>query len=143
MTLVLTKFDVFERALQKTNQILNTIEDEYGWQNHRNQSYQALRSVLHAVRDRLPVEVAVGFGAQLPTIIRGFYYEGWDISKAPQKMNREEFVNRVRQELLFSFDDTTENLIKIVMLILRDHIDPAEIEKIKNTLPEDVRTLIP
>lgn len=138
----ISRFEIFERALQKTNEILNAIEEEYGWEHHRNQSYQALRSVLHTVRDRLPTEAVVGFGAQLPTLVRGFYYEGWDISKAPQKMNREEFVSRIRRELFFSFDGTTEDLIKVVMLILRDHVDPTEIEKIKNILPSDVRTLL-
>ncbi|MFI8891646.1 DUF2267 domain-containing protein [Streptomyces paradoxus] len=33
--------------------------------------------MLHPLRDRLPVETAVQFGAQLPTLVRGVYYDGW------------------------------------------------------------------
>jgi len=29
------------------------------------------------LRDRLTVDEAVNLGAQLPMLVRGFYYEGW------------------------------------------------------------------
>jgi uncharacterized protein (DUF2267 family) len=51
--------------------------------------------VLHALRDRLTVNEAAQFGAQLPMLVRGIYYEGWDPTRLPVKMNREEFLQRV------------------------------------------------
>jgi uncharacterized protein (DUF2267 family) len=33
--------------------------------------------MLHALRDRLPPEIAVHLSAQLPMLVRGIYYEGW------------------------------------------------------------------
>jgi Uncharacterized conserved protein (DUF2267) len=41
--------------------------------------------VLHALRDRLPQQNAVELGAQLPMVIRGMYYEGWDLQKEPSR----------------------------------------------------------
>jgi len=38
-------------------------------------AYNALRAVLHALRDRLTTEEIAQFGAQLPTFVRGVYYE--------------------------------------------------------------------
>ena len=38
---------------------------------------RALRAVLHALRDRLTVEEGAQLAAQLPTLIRGIYYEQW------------------------------------------------------------------
>ena len=55
----------FESSLDKTNVILKEIESAYGWpKERRNQSYAALRTVLHLLRDRLPVRESVEFAQQ-------------------------------------------------------------------------------
>jgi hypothetical protein len=52
-----TGLATFDTTLEKTNHVLKEIERAYGWpKERRNQAYDALRAVLHAVRDRLPVE---------------------------------------------------------------------------------------
>ena len=51
-----TGFSSFNTTVQKTNKILKEIEQAYGLsKERRNVSYAALRSVLHALRDRLTV----------------------------------------------------------------------------------------
>ncbi|GHE84302.1 hypothetical protein GCM10014715_45390 [Streptomyces spiralis] len=42
------------------------------------------------LRDRLPVETAGQFGAQLPTIVRGVYDDDWKPAETPVKMSTEE-----------------------------------------------------
>jgi len=42
----------------------------------RHHADVALSAVLHALRDRLTVSEAAQLGAQLPMLVRGFYYEG-------------------------------------------------------------------
>jgi len=69
-------FDVFDRASHRANQWLDDLNAELSW-DERYDAYIALRAVLQALRDVLPLEEVVDFGAQLPMIIRGFYYEGW------------------------------------------------------------------
>ena len=46
-----------------------------------------LRAVLHALRDRLPVAEAAHLGAQLPMLVRGFYYDCWKPAGAPVRIN--------------------------------------------------------
>ena len=63
-------------------------------------AYKALRAVLQTLRDRLPMQEAVHFGAQLPMLLRGLYYEGWKPAQTPIKMSREEFLQAVGEKIV-------------------------------------------
>ncbi|RJQ30674.1 DUF2267 domain-containing protein [Candidatus Parcubacteria bacterium] len=133
---------VFDTTLQKTNEILKDIEDYFGWKD-RNKAYLALRVVLHTLRDRLPVEAAAAFGAQLPMLVKGFYYDGWKPSAAPLKMSKAEFIGEIERQIdPLSFEQKTENIVKGILEVIEKHIEPAEIKKIKNLLPKDIREML-
>jgi uncharacterized protein (DUF2267 family) len=61
-----------DHTVQETNIWLKRIQDEFQLENGQ-QAHSALRAVLHALRDRLPPDVAIKLGAQLPILIRGIY----------------------------------------------------------------------
>ncbi len=137
-----TGLDTFDASLQKTNEILSEIENKFGWQNHRHQSYAALRAVLIALRDRLTVEDAVRFGAQLPMLIRGFYYEQWDPTKAPIKMNKEQFILHVIDNFGFPISASYDEFISFVLKTLLKHLGKGEEEKLRNLLPKELTDLV-
>jgi hypothetical protein len=63
-----TGYSSFGTTLHKTNHILRQIEESCGWQKERrDQSYNVMRAVLHAMRDRLTVDETAHFAAQLPS----------------------------------------------------------------------------
>jgi uncharacterized protein (DUF2267 family) len=66
----MTGLDVFDRTLQETNVGLKELMEDLHCDD-RQKAYLALRAVLHALRDRLPVHEAVQLGAQLPLLVRG------------------------------------------------------------------------
>src|SRR5947208_14396025 len=70
-----TGLDVFDKTLQTTNIWLDEIMAELGPQ--RQFAWHVLGAVLHALRDRLQVGLAVHLGAQLPLLVRGLYYDQW------------------------------------------------------------------
>jgi uncharacterized protein (DUF2267 family) len=139
-----TGFAPFTTTVDKTNRILRGIETELGWpRERRNQSYAALRSVLHAVRDRLTVDEAAQLGAQLPMLVRGIYYEGWDPGRVPVKMHRDEFLQRIRQEFPYDVPAGIEAVLRIVLTTLRQHITDGEWADIKSAMPKDLATALP
>ena len=54
-----TSRDVFDNTIQKTQVWLNDLMSELDWEDNPHKAYMALRTVLHALRDRLMVEEAV------------------------------------------------------------------------------------
>lgn len=136
-------FRVFSDTVQKTNELLAEIERVYGWEDRRNQSYAALRAVLWALRDRLPVGQAVHLGAQLPILVRGIYYEGWKPAQVPIKMDRAEFLEHVRAEFPYQIEGGLPELIGTVIKTVGLHIDPGILAKIAQNLPEDIAALLP
>jgi uncharacterized protein (DUF2267 family) len=139
-----TGYATFDTTLEKTNGILKQIERTYDWpKERRNQSYNALRAVLHAVRDRLTVEEAAQLSAQLPLLVRGIYFEGWAPSRVPVKMHREEFLKRIRDEFPYEVPGGVEHLFDTVVQALRRHITAGEWEDVRANLPKDVVAVLP
>jgi uncharacterized protein (DUF2267 family) len=103
-----------------------------------------MRATLHALRDRLTVEEVAQLGAQLPMLIRGFYYEGWDPTGKPLKIrDKEEFLGLVAEE--FRTDDTLnpELIARAVFKVLSDRVTAGEIEDVKHVMPAEIRELWP
>jgi uncharacterized protein (DUF2267 family) len=136
-------FAAFSTTVDRTNRILKEIEKAYGWpKERRNQSYAALRGVLHALRDRLTVDEAAQLAAQLPTLVRGIFYEGWDPSRVPQRMSAEEFLGRVRQEFRYDLEGGVPQLIQTVMDALRRHVTEGEWDDIRAGLPAELAAVL-
>ena len=70
-----TGLDVFDKTLQSTNIWLDEIMEKLG--PDRQVAWHVLSAVLHALRDRLQIGLAVHLGAQLPLLVRGLYYDQW------------------------------------------------------------------
>ncbi|MCW2720292.1 DUF2267 domain-containing protein [Pseudonocardia sp.] len=139
-----TGYRTFDTTLEKTNGVLKRIEESYGWpKERRNQSYDGLRTVLHALRDRLTVEEAAQLSAQLPLLIRGIYFEGWDPAKVPMKMHRNDFLERINSEFRYEVPGGAERLFEVVIDALRRFISEGEWQHVRASLPKDLATVLP
>ncbi len=136
-----TGVPVLDHTLQETNVWLKRAEEELRLDN-RQQAYNALRAVLHTLRDRLPPEVAIKLGAQLPILVRGFYYEGWHVAGTPTKeRHTRDFAEHVWSELPQQFPVDPVAVIRAVFEILWEKLDPGEFEKVMHHLPASIREL--
>src|SRR5574342_192094 len=136
--------EIFDAPLQKTQVWLNELMRELQWDDKPQKTFLALRTAVHALRDRLTVEEAVHLGAQLPILIRGVYYEGWKLTGKPvRERHKSEFLDHIAA--VFRDDETVdpEKVMRSVFKLLARHISKGEIESVKRLLPKSLRDLWP
>jgi len=137
-----TEPSIIQHSVEKTHIWLNEIADELGDED-RQYAYRAMRAVLHTLRDRLTVDVAAKLAAQLPTLIRGVYYEDWDPSRTPLPIHDVgTFLDRVAEEGRMAGETEASVAVTAVTRVLRSHVSPGEIDEILAVLPDSFRGLI-
>jgi uncharacterized protein (DUF2267 family) len=141
--MTMTGLEVFDTTLQKTHIWLNEITAELHWED-RFRGYKALRAGLHALRDRLTVEEAAHLGAQLPMLIRGFYYEGWTPNGKPNKIrSKDEFLAPIREQFRGDAEIDPERIARAVFKVLARRVTEGEIEDVKSLFPKELAALWP
>jgi uncharacterized protein (DUF2267 family) len=135
--------EVFETTLQKTNLWVKEVSDLLHWDDH-HKAYHGLRAVLHALRDRLPVPEAAHLGAQLPMLMRGFYYDNWRPAATTTKIKTpQEFYDVVRENFTADRNVNPMRLTEAVLMVLCANTSPGELEKILGIFPPELRAIWP
>ncbi|MBI2133615.1 DUF2267 domain-containing protein [Candidatus Woesearchaeota archaeon] len=129
----------FDTSVQKTNEILHEIMDSLEIKD-RKRAYTALKAVLHAVRDRLPVNEAVQLAGPFTILLKGVYFDGWRPQSKPQKMTRQEFLERIQVELAGYLDQEPQDVVRTVLEVL---IEKNNLEDVSGLLPHDFSGVIP
>lgn len=113
-------FSRFDKSVQKANGWLKELEDDLRIDS-RDHSYTLLRAVLHTLRDRLPLVEIVQLGGQLPTLIRGIYYDGWTLNERPGRLNSmDEFVRTVLEAMAPTMPRHPKMEVEGVLALLGD-----------------------
>lgn len=133
--------DVFDKTLQTTNIWLNELMQEIG--SDRQVAWHVLGTVLKAIRDRIPLELAVHLGSQLPLLVRGIYYDQWH---APGRMDEkprslDAFLEPIGQRLAQIRPMNARTATRAVFQILSRHVSQGQVAKVRHALPEEVRTI--
>jgi uncharacterized protein (DUF2267 family) len=132
-----------EHTVQLTHKWINDLDERLGWED-KHRSFRLLRTVLQALRDWLSVNAAAGFGAQLPELLRGIYYEHWRPVATPVKQRHKgDFIARVNKAFKTDPILFTSEAITAVFELLSEKITAGEIEHIRHALPADIRALWP
>lgn len=135
-----TGLEVFDRTLQTTHIWLNEIMDELG--PDRQVAWHVLGAVLHALRDRLQPDLATHLGAQLPILVRGAYYDGYQPSTSLEGgRSVADFLACVKAELESTRPVNVEDAVRTVCHVMAKHIDQGQARKIWEALPQDIRHL--
>lgn len=140
----MTGLSTFDTTVQKSLKLISQVQEEANIED-QHKAFQAMRITLQTLRDRLTVDEAAHIGAQLPNLIKGYYYEGWKPSTTPTKIrSRQEFLQQIRDYLQnvapeLDVDHTVHSVFKV----LSQQVSEGQIEDVLHALPEELRELWP
>ncbi|WP_197320144.1 DUF2267 domain-containing protein [Saccharomonospora sp. NB11] len=131
--------DPFTRAQNTAHEWLAGIGEALGTRDRRY-TYRVLRAWLHALRDRLTVEGAAHFAAQLPELLRGTFYDGWKPSKVPLRFDCDDCIDRISAEAGIRRGDV-RRAVRGVSEGMREQLSPGSLEHTLEHLPRDLRDM--
>ncbi|MCA1494882.1 DUF2267 domain-containing protein [Ensifer sp. NBAIM29] len=129
-------------ALHATQNWVSDLMWRLRWED-RERVYQALIATLHALRDCMDRDEAVNIGAQLPPLLRGFYYEGWCNGRRTILRNRNSFLDQVHDSVHRDPAVDPEEVARSVLAQLADRLPAAELEDAKAATPRVLHDLWP
>ena len=130
-----------EQTVHQTNNWIISLSETLG--SDEETAFRGLRGYLHTLRDCLDVGEASDFAAQLPMLVRGVYYTGWDPSRTPQQLNRDEFLDRLSHHAALRDEDPpADDVAKAVSALLATYMTEGQLTDVVSQLRDDVRELI-
>lgn len=136
-----TGLESIDRTVQQTHLWINELDEILGWDN-KARSYRLLRAVLQGLRDWLPVNEAVDLGAQLPTLLRGVYYEHWRPVQTPVKeRSLGDFLARMDEAFRGDRLGIMPEAVSCAFRFLAQKITAGEIDDVRQSLPAELRAL--
>jgi uncharacterized protein (DUF2267 family) len=137
-----THVDAIERTVSKTREYLNDLEAELGTEDAAA-TWRGLRGYLQILRDRLTMDEAAHLAAQLPHLLRGVYYEGFDPGHQPARIrDRDVFLTRLAERA--ELDDVVQAalLAESATRVLARHIARGELDDVFSQLPKEIRATL-
>ena len=134
--------DSVERSVHKTNEWLNDLTRELGIEDEEA-AWRILRAYLQVLRDRLTVEEAAQLAAQLPHVLRGVFYDGFDPSRQPEKIrDRDTFLARLAERAQLPDPGEAKRAAAATTRVLRRHITEGELDDVISQLPKGIRAVL-
>ncbi len=137
-----TGLEVFDKTLQTTNIWLKEICEEIG--PDRQIAWHVLGAGLRTLRDRLEPDLAAHLAAELPLVVRGAYYDRYRPSEQPRLIHsRDEFVKCMEADLRNIRPVDPDQALRCVLRVLNRHVPRGQIDKVRASLPADIREMWP
>lgn len=134
------KVSALDHAMHVAHTWIHDVAKEFDTED-REFAYRVLRAWLHTLRDRLTVEASAHFAAQLPDLIRGIFYAGWNPNSVPEKYDAHAYAARFAREANISLDDVGKAAAATTAAALR-HLPPTQMDKALGQLPTEIRSLL-
>ncbi len=133
-----------DRAVQNTILWLNEIQTQLQWED-RDTVYKATKAVLQTIRDLLPYEELFHFSANLPMVMKGMMFDGFNpIKDKKEKVKTEvEFYNQVQtyydsqRRDLISGKEATMGVVNMLI----DRVGEGEMKKVADNMPLKLKPL--
>jgi uncharacterized protein (DUF2267 family) len=138
----------FKENKRDAIELLNTVAQELNTDDN-NKAGRIFRAVLHAIRDRLPVNDAVHFSAALPIIWKGIYFDQYDPTIVPITIrSREDWINYIRSKNAFAAnndfqqDNEITDAFKGVFAALQKRMPEGQLQQVRDALSQEIQELL-
>ena len=140
----------FNHYAAEGNKFLNAYTKKMNLGDNTDKAGRILTTILHALRDVIPMQESFQFMAQLPMFLKAVYVHGWRGNKKKTKVKRmAEFINLVRKhdgaaavnDFEYS-EEVAERYIKTTFIFLRNYVSLGELEDIRDSLPKDLKDMV-
>lgn len=132
----------YDAAVRGTDDWIDNLKLQLGWHD-RERVYTVLLATLHALRDCLARDEAVFLGAELPALLRGFYYTGWHPGAREAATSRSAFLERIHEGVHRDPGVDSEEVARAVLALIAARLSAAEIEDVKAATPKELHNLWP
>jgi uncharacterized protein (DUF2267 family) len=136
----------FEKYASKGHEFVNKVAVRLGDEENRDRAGRVVRSVLHALRNRLTVEESLQLLSQLPMAIKSVYVEGWKLHHDLRRIKTiEDFCEEVMKEdglaVWRDFSSVSEAMdaIEAVMKTLADYVTAGELHDVIDLMPKEIK----
>jgi uncharacterized protein (DUF2267 family) len=134
--------DSIQRTVQKTNEWLADLKRELATDNPAY-AWRALSAYLQVLRDRLTIDEAAELAAQLPQLLRGVFYEGFDPGRQPERIrDRETFLAKLAERGRLDGPDEAARVAAAATRVMRRHISEGEVNDALAQLPSQIRQVL-
>lgn len=139
--MTMTGLPVFDETLHATNTWLHELESRCALRD-RQRAYRLLRACLHTLRDHLSVNASANLSAQLPILIRGIYYEGWQPTQLPHRsQGMDDFLSQVAAAFSAEPDFDAAAGFQEFVSVLRMHVSTGEVDRLRHMMPAEIKPL--
>lgn len=139
----------FDKHVQEANEFVKELSNNLGHPEEQTQTIRLLRAVLHTVRDRITISESMDLLAQLPMMLKALYVEQWKYHEKPPLNydDMEGLTTAVKKEQermgeqSFDWQESTEDLVKIVLTSLRKYITDGQAIHVMDQMPKEVKAI--
>lgn len=138
---VIHNIKALQSSLNLTQIWIKDLMDTYDYADE-NKAFVLLRATLKTLRDRLPMDEVFHLASQLPAVVRGYFFEGWDPHRQPgNEKTTHDFLGKVRKNLGGHDEIDLEMAVPEALKVIFNHIDKGEAEDVLKNLPPDIHEL--
>lgn len=139
----------FNNYATEGNTFLKAYAKDLNMADDRDKAGRILSSILHALREVIPIEESFQFIAQFPMFLKAVYVNGWSPGKKKDKVKTlTDFIDLARSMdgdtsiHDFGSDEQAENYILTTFIALRRYTSLGEMEDIRSSLPKELKHMV-
>jgi uncharacterized protein (DUF2267 family) len=137
---MIIKLKGVQKSYEHVNEWVNNLMKRFEFRDN-NEAFAMLKATLWALRDRVPNEEAIQLGAQLPVLLRGYYYEDW--KHDPHRgEHADNFYTKIQNHLKGYENLEVEKATPIVLKFIFEKISQGEAQDVKDNLPKDLQQMV-